>query len=107
VRPTERAGTSPNRARPRRVQPPSLLGSVAQGLREAAPPRFRRLEEYGPDGEIEEAWEGDRIAPGAEGVEAIIVTSHGYAEPRTDWQARGVVPPRGCHRSLVTGDERS
>jgi hypothetical protein len=107
MRPTERGRIAPNRRGRRHPQALGLLESVAQGLRETAPPSFHMLEEYGPDGEIEEAWEGDRITAGTEGVEAIIITGHGYVEPRTDWQERGVVPPRGFHRRLVTGDERS
>jgi hypothetical protein len=59
------------------------------------------MEYCGPDGEIEEASEGhpidDDLPEGA--VEAVIITGHGYAEPRRDWRERGIVPPRGFHPS--------
>ena len=58
------------------------------------------IEDYGPDGEILEAAEGHPLEPDWDGVQALIVTGVWFAEPRTDWRKRGIVPPRGFHRSL-------
>jgi len=74
-------------------------GQLAQALRERAPQRYFMIEKYGPDGEILEASEGHPLGPDHEGVHAVIITGVGYAEPRTDWRERGVIPPRGFHRS--------
>ena len=77
----------------------SLTSQIVEALRERAKPRYFIVEEYGPDGEIVKAWEGNPLVPGQEGVNTMIVTGVGYAEPRTDWRERGVVPPRGFHPS--------
>jgi hypothetical protein len=61
------------------------------------------IEHYGPDGEILEASEGHLISPGDEGVYTLVITGHGFAEPRTDWRERGIVPTRGFHRSRWRG----
>ena len=74
-------------------------GLVAKALGEMVPHRFFMIEHYGPDGEIEEAWEGHPIEPGEGKVHALVITGTGFAEPRTDWRERGIVPPRGSHRS--------
>jgi hypothetical protein len=71
---------------------------VAQALRERMTPRYFMMQHYGPDGEILEAWEGHLMEPDDHGVHAVIITGHGFAEPRTDWRERGIVPPRGFHR---------
>jgi len=68
-----------------------------EALRERVRPRYLMMEEYGPDGEIVKAWEGSSIVPGHDEVKTIIITGVGYAEPRTDWRERGVVPPQGFH----------
>ena len=73
---------------------------VAHALRDRVPERYFMIEKYGPDGEILEASEGHPIAPGEPGVHTLIITYYGFAEPRTDWRERGVVPSRGFHRSL-------
>jgi hypothetical protein len=77
----------------------SLVGRVAQALRERAPQRYFMIEQYGRDGEILEASEGHPIAPDHEGVHAVIITGVGFAEPRRDWRERGMLPPRGFHPS--------
>lgn len=74
-------------------------GELAEALREAAPPQRFMMERYGPDGEILEAWEGHPITPGEGEVHALVITGTDYAEPRTDWRERGIVPPKGFHRS--------
>ena len=76
----------------------SLVGRVSQALRERMTRRHFMLEHYGPDGEILEASEGHLIAPDHEGVHAVVITGVGFAEPRTDWRERGIIPPRGFHR---------
>ena len=76
----------------------SLVGRVSQALRERAPRRYFMIEQYGPDGEIVEASEGHPITLDQEGVHAVIITGVGFAEPRTDWHQRGIIPPRGFHR---------
>jgi hypothetical protein len=78
----------------------SLVGRVSQALRERAPQRYFMIEQYGPDGEILQASEGHPIAPGEEGVHTLVITGHGFAELRRDWRERGIIPPRGFHRSL-------
>ncbi len=79
----------------------SPLGPVAQALHTRMTQRYFMTEHYGPDGEILEAWEGhpieDDLPEGA--VAAVIVSGHGYAAPRMDWRKRGILPPRGFHRS--------
>jgi hypothetical protein len=79
----------------------SLINRVAEGLRKRKPQRYFMMETYGPDGEIEEASEchpiDDELPDGA--VAAVIISGVGYAKPRTDWRKRGIVPPRGYHRS--------
>jgi len=77
----------------------SLARLVAQALREGAPQQYYLTEQYGPDGEIEEVWEGFPIFPGETGPRVLIVTGTESAKPRTDWRERGVVPPKGFHRS--------
>lgn len=77
----------------------SLPCLVAQALRERAPQRYFMIEKYGPDGEILEASEGHPITPGDEGVHTLVITGVGYAEPRTDWHERGIIPPMGFHRT--------
>ena len=77
----------------------SLVSQIVEALRERAKPRYFMMEEYGPDGEIVKAWEGNPIMPGHEEEPTLIVTGVGYAEPRTDWRERGVVPPQGFHRN--------
>ena len=74
-------------------------GQLAQALRERTPKRYFMMERYGPDGEILEAWESFPIEDDHQGVTAAAITGVGYAEPRTDWRERGVVPPHGFHRS--------
>jgi hypothetical protein len=78
----------------------SAAGRVSQALRERAPQRYFMIEHYGPDGEILEASEGHPIEPGEQEVQALVITCYGFAEPRRDWRERGVIPPRGFHRSL-------
>jgi len=78
----------------------SLVGRVSQALRERVPQRYVMIEQYGPDGEIVEASEGHPIAPGEQEVHTLVITCYGFAEPRRDWRERGVIPPRGFHRSL-------
>jgi hypothetical protein len=39
----------------------------------------------------------DDLPEGA--VAAVVISGVGYAKPRTDWRERGIVPPRGYHRS--------
>ncbi len=75
----------------------SLAEVVAEGLREREPHYFM-MEQYGPDGEIVEVWEGHPVDPEQEGAHTVSICAHGYAEPRKDWRERGVVPPRGFHR---------
>jgi len=77
---------------------PSLPRLVAQALRERVPQRYFMIEKCGPDGEILEASEHHPLVPGEEGVHTLVITGHGYAEPRTDWRERGLIPPRGFHR---------
>ena len=91
----EEAG-SLRRNGPADLSPPLL---VAQALRELASQRYFMTEHHGPDGEIVEAWESHPLELGGEGVRAVIVTGTGYAKPRTDWRERGIIPPRGLHRS--------
>ncbi len=55
-------------------------------------------EEYGPDGEIEEVWEGPEAGPEWGSWTTLTITGHGHAEPKRDWRERGVTPPRGFHR---------
>jgi len=88
----------PGNARRRTADLP-LPRLVAQALRERAPQRYLMMEKYGPDGEILEASEGHPIEPDHEGVQAVIITGVGSAEPRTDWRERGIIPPRGFRRS--------
>ena len=83
----------------------SLLSQVAQVLHQRANPRYFMFETYGPDGEILEASEcwpltAEDLASGAvQGVAVLMPDAQGrHAEPRHDWQARGVIPPRGWHR---------
>ena len=77
----------------------SLMGLVAQALRQRTAQRYFLMERYGPDGEILEAWESHPIGPGEEGVKAVIISGHGFMEPRRDWRERGIIPPREFHRS--------
>ena len=77
-----------------------LAGRLAQVLREHAPPRYFTMEQYDAEGEIVEVWEGHPLEPGEDGVRAVIITGTDYAEPRTDWRERGIVPPQGYHPSL-------
>lgn len=77
----------------------ALSASLAERLRQAVPPRHFMIEQYGPDGEIVEAQEGHPIGPGHESVRTLVITGTDYAEPRTDWRERGVIPPKGFHRS--------
>lgn len=81
---------------------PSLLDQVLQALRERSP-RYLMMEQYGPDGEIVEAWEGHPLEPGHEGVHTVAITGVGFAEPRRDWRERGVVPPQEYHRTRWWG----
>ena len=85
----------------RRIGPADLSPprSVAQALRELASQRYFMTEHYGADGEIVEAWEGHELDPGWEGANSLIITCYGFSEPRTDWRERGIIPPRGFHRS--------
>ena len=83
----------------REAGPTLSPGQLAQALRERVNQRYFMIEKYGSDGEILEASEGHPIAPGEEGVHTLVITGHGFAEPRTDWRERGVIPPRGFHRS--------
>jgi len=102
MRPAFAAATRREEAGSVRGQGPADLsppGSVAQALRELASQRYFMTEHYGADGEIVEAWEGRPIEPGWDGVHAVIVTGTEYASPRTDWRERGIIPPRGFHRS--------
>ena len=70
---------------------------VADALRRALP-RYFMMEKYGPDGEIVEAWESHELDPDWEGATSIVITCYSFAEPRTDWRERGVIPPQGFHR---------
>jgi hypothetical protein len=72
---------------------------VAQALRERTPPRYFMMEWYGPDGEIVEAWESHPLDPDWDGAHTLVISGTDYAEPRTDWRERGVIPPKGFHRS--------
>ena len=81
--------------RPRNAS--ALLSQLAEALRQRSGPRYLMTEQYGPDGEILEAWEGHPLKPDHTGVSAIIITGVGYAAPREDWRERGIVPPRGYH----------
>ncbi len=75
----------------------SLADQVAEGLRDREPHYFM-MEQYGPDGEIMEAWEGPPDGARARGATTVLISGTGYAEPRMDWRERGLVPPRGYHR---------
>jgi hypothetical protein len=91
MRPTGHTG---RRGKPTRANPPGLGKKVEHKLNEG------RLyttwcEEYGPDGEIVKATEW-RPVPW-QTFAFYIVTGTGYAEPKTDWRERGVIPPRGVH----------
>jgi hypothetical protein len=90
---TRRTGST-RRGRPAGANPPTLAEDVGQRLSEG------RLystwcEEYGPDGEIVKATEW-RPVPWKT-FAFYIVTGTGYAEPKTDWRQRGVIPPKGVH----------
>ena len=85
--------------------PRALLTQVAAVLKARAHQRYFLFETYGPDGEILEATEcwpltAEDLASGAvQGVAVLMPDAQGrHAEPRHDWQARGVIPPRGWHR---------
>ena len=93
--------------RRRRQSDLALAHLVAEALRAQAPPRYFLMETYGPDGEIEEAWEGHPLKPDHQGVEVVIITGREYAEPRMDWRERGLVPPRGFHRRQDREEEPS
>jgi hypothetical protein len=88
----------PDGGKQRKSTGSSLAQQVAQGLRERVP-QYLMTEEYGPDGEIVEAWEGHPIDLSGEGPRAVIFCHEG-AEPRRDWRERGVIPPRGYHRRV-------
>jgi len=75
----------------------SLVSQIMEAMRERAGPRYFMTEQYGPDGEIMEVWEGHPLEPGHDGVSILSITGVGFAEPRRDWRERGVVPPRGYH----------
>ena len=98
-RPAVKRETMADTRKRREDGPFSRPGLLVEALQEVAPPRYFMLEYYGPDGEIVEAWEGHPIGQDHAGVEAVIITGTDSAEPRTDWRERGVVPPRGLHRS--------
>ncbi len=74
----------------------SFAQAVAQGLRQRERHHFR-MEEYGSDGEILEVWERDPMDSREEGLLPVVFCPEGV-EPRRDWRARGIVPPRGYHR---------
>jgi len=85
----------------------SLLSQIVEVLRERIEPRYLMMETYGPDGEILEAWEcwpltAESLASNPVlSIEVLMPDAEGrHAEPRTDWQERGVTPPRGFHRSM-------
>jgi hypothetical protein len=80
--------------KPTRVDPPTLAEDVKQRLSEGQLYRTW-CEEYGPDGEIVKATEWRPVA--WKTFDRYIVTGTGYAEPKTDWRERGVVPPGGVH----------
>ena len=74
-------------------------GPLARRLREAIAQRYFMMEQYGPDGEVIEVWEGHPIEAEEGSAHTILITGTDFAEPRTDWRERGLVPPRGYHRS--------
>ncbi len=78
---------------------------MARARREQAPPYYFMMEQYGPDGEIEEAWEGHPFPSDGEGVQMVVITGHGFAKPRTDWRKRGIIPPKGYHKSKWRKEE--
>jgi hypothetical protein len=86
------------------------MAEVAALLRQRTKRRYLMLEVYGPDGEILEASEcwpltAEQLASNpVQSVAVLYPDEQGrHAEPRRDWRERGVIPPRGFHRSQWQG----
>jgi hypothetical protein len=92
--PTGRTSRARRRGKPTHANPPALGRKVEQKLNEGRLYTTWR-EEYGPDGEIVKAAEW-RPVPWKT-FALYVVTGTGYAEPKTDWRERGVVPRKGIH----------
>ena len=89
----------------RRREASTFLSEVLQAVQQRMNPRYLMLETYGPDGEILEASECWPLTPEdlasnpVLSVEVLMPDEQGHhAEPKRDWQERGVIPPRGFHR---------
>ena len=76
-----------------RSETPTLESELAGRLQQPRP--TFSIEHYGPDGEIEEVWVGDKSDP--DGMDVLEVVYPGGAMPNSDWRERGVVPPKGIH----------
>lgn len=96
----------PERRPLRSGEGPSLARLAAEGLRRQVSLGFFMFEVYGPDGEIEEAtecWPLTEDDFASDAVQVVVIRrpdeNGRYPEPRSDWRERGIVPPRGVHRS--------